>query len=67
MTRMADCTGHVVNATQDVLEMMRYCDSKVDCDGIDCPFNQRCNDFFIRYNTVPCFFLPMEDNKEVTI
>lgn len=64
MVTMIDDYGNVVNATLDVLEMMQYCDSDVNCKGTDCPFNQRCNDFFIRYYTLPRCFHPMRDNKE---
>lgn len=59
---------HDVDMTIDVdkstIEMMKYCNSH-PCNGIDCPYNNMCNEFVFKYGTLPYLFCT-EDGKPVT-
>ena len=57
---MIDSLGHVVNATNEVIEMMNYC-NKGSCRA--CSYTDWCDYFKKKYNTVPYLFKPYTEEK----
>lgn len=52
-----------INADNNVIEMMIYCDTH-GCT-IKCPYRNKCIEFELEYETLPCAFIT-EDNKPLT-
>lgn len=53
-----------IDANKNELEMMKYCDSTA-CSGDDCPYVNMCDEFHLKYCTIPYGFR-VEDGKPLT-
>lgn len=58
MVKMHDVEGNIIEADEEIVKMIHYCDSALVCNALHkgCPYLHLCDEFESKYNTVPMGF-----------
>lgn len=58
MVKMCDVNGIIIDADEETVKMIHYCDSVLACTALHqgCPYLHLCDEFESKHNTVPMGF-----------
>lgn len=57
---MKDCTGIIIDVTDDEHIMIDYCNTdSCNTHCVDCPYSVQCIDFEYKHGTIPFSFEPL--------